>query len=116
MLLVEGLAAYRLTRLVTADSITRGPREAIIEVAYDVAGKHSHWQAEATTMGWDHVAHTDPDVPKVAELVTCRWCAGMWVAAGMLLLRRLAPRLYRPLCEALALSAGAALLARLEDD
>lgn len=116
MLLIEGLAAYRLTRLVTADTITAPVRDAVIEEAYYLAGRHQHVAAEADALGWTQAAMQDPDVPKLAELVTCRWCTGMWVAAGMLLLRRLAPGLYRPLCELLALSAGAALLARLEDD
>lgn len=54
-------------------------------------------------------------VPKAAELITCRWCAGMWVSLGVVAARRLAPRLWDPLARALAFSAGAALLAALED-
>jgi hypothetical protein len=52
------------------------------------------------------------DPPKLATLVTCRWCAGMWIAAGV----TLAPRAWDPVARGLALSAGAVLLARLESD
>lgn len=59
-LLVLALAAWRVTRLITADSIFAGPREAALRRL--TAGK-----AES----------------KPAELLTCAWCMGMWVSAAV---------------------------------
>jgi len=54
--------------------------------------------------------------PKIARLITCRWCAGVWIAGGVVLARSVAPRMWQPIARGMALSAGAALLAGLEDD
>lgn len=107
MLLIDALAAYRLTRLVTADSITEPLRAAVIASTY----------AEGLDEGetWDEVVMNDPRPPRLAELVTCRWCAGVWVSFGVVAARRFAPRLWDPIARALAMSAGAALIAGLED-
>jgi hypothetical protein len=117
-LLVDALAAYRLTRLVTADTITEPARGAIIERAYR-ADRVTHREGVSLVAEpggtWSEVALNDPEPPKLAELVTCRWCAGMWVSLGVVAARRLVPRAWRPLADTLALSAAAALLARLED-
>lgn len=113
-LAVDALAAYRLTRLVTADSLTQQPRDAIIAAAYAAAGRAEELAPSAETQGWQGVAEADPHVPKLAELVTCRWCAGMWVALGIMVVRRF--RWWPPLAGALTMSAAAALLAQLEDD
>lgn len=50
------LATYRLTLLVTADELTKGPREWLVR------------RFEAARMN------------KVAFLLECPWCASMWVA------------------------------------
>jgi hypothetical protein len=65
---------------------------------------------------WDHLARTDPGAPKLATLVTCRFCAGVWISAGVVLARRYAPRYWRPISEVLTASAAAVLVANLEDD
>lgn len=114
-LAVDALAAYRLTRLVTADSITQAPRDALIEATYTAAGRAEDMRSGADAQGWQGVAEADPDVPKLAELVTCRWCAGMWVSLGIVLVARRF-RWWPPIAQALAMSAAAALLAQLEDD
>lgn len=126
-LLVDALAAYRLTKLATDDSITEGPRAAIVHAAY--AGRPLpepyEWRQDlgrfvVVTDGVHVVPAADVVIdtdlpPKVAELVTCRWCAGMWLSAGVVAAARLAPRAWRPLARALAFSAAAALIAGLED-
>jgi hypothetical protein len=114
VLLIEALAAHRLTRLVTADTITEPVRARIIEGAYRRARRHGEVAEQADAYGWDQVAHQDPDVPKLAELITCRWCAGMWVCLGIVFLGRRS-RWWPPLANALALSSAAALLAHWED-
>ena len=56
------------------------------------------------------------DPPKLARLITCRWCAGVWIAGAVVAARTIAPRGWDPVAKGLALSAGAALLARFEDE
>lgn len=121
MSLYDALATYRLTRLVTADVVLDGPRDQLVRWAYRRAGRANEvWEAEAelgpvTPGQWAGLAMADDNPPKLATLVTCRWCAGMWIALGVVAARRLCPRAWAPLARALTYSAGAALLARLED-
>jgi hypothetical protein len=109
---IDLLAAYRLTRLATTDIISERPRRALV----DSVGREA---AEAVDPGHERTAEAVvsemEDPPRLAQLVTCRWCAGVWIAGGVVLARAVAPRLWDPLAKALALSAGAVLLADLED-
>lgn len=106
-LLVDALATYRLTRLATADVISEPGRQAVLR----------HVGAEPPVdLTAQETVEKDPDPPKLATLVTCRWCAGIWVAAGVTGLRLAAPRWWSPVARGLALSAGAVLIARFEDD
>ena len=107
-LVIDALAAYRLTKLATDDVITQPPRDAVIRWAYKRKG---------VTLD-DHpqeFVEMDEDPPKFATLVTCRWCAGMYIAAGIVFMKRFAPRQWNALGEVLTLSAAAALIAGLED-
>lgn len=115
-LVLDALAAYRLTRLVTADVLADGPRETWVEAAYTAEGRAEEVRADAEATSWSEVAQAEGHgAPKLATLVTCRWCAGFWISAGVVAARRAAPRAWDPLARVLAFSAGAALLARLED-
>jgi hypothetical protein len=107
--LVDVLATYRLTRLVTADVISEPARQAVLRRvgAQPPEGADAH-TAQAIVESLD-------DPPRLATLVTCRWCAGMWIAAGVTLARLVAPQAWRPVARGLALSAGAVLIARAED-
>ncbi|QOR55430.1 MAG: hypothetical protein SHS37scaffold145_81 [Phage 71_18] len=117
-LLTDCLAAYRLTRLVTADTITEAPRRAVVELAYDLAQLDppgprdsepiSDWVADQRARGLE--------VPKLADLVTCRWCTGMWVAGGVGIARLVAPRAWSWWSRMLAVASGAALIAGMEQD
>ena len=82
-LLVDALACYRLTRLVTRDEITRPLRA--------------------------HVSSSGPE--KLAALLGCAWCASWWVACAVVVCRRLEPKTWSPVAEALALSAFVGLVA-----
>lgn len=123
---VDALAAYRLTRLATADTISRPARARIIRWAYK--RRDGTWIEEHPTTGADTVAFSelspsyweqqvadDDDPPKLAELITCRWCAGLWISGFVVVARRYCPVLWDPVARALALSATAALLAGLEE-
>lgn len=110
-LLVDAVAGYRLTKLVTDDEITAPIRDRVIETAYRRAGREYGPVGGET---WTDVTIVDPAAPKIATLITCRWCAGVWIGAGVVAARRLAPRAWQPLAEALSVAAAAALLAGLE--
>ena len=124
---IDALAVYRLTRLATLDVIGDPIRERIIAAAYDRADTRTRRRGNGLlhtiTAGqpdapdrWQQVVEQDDDPPKLATLVTCRWCAGVWVGAGAWLLRRYLPRVWAAVAEVSAWSAAAALLAGLEDD
>lgn len=115
-LLVDALATYRLTRLATADTIFHGPRDGIVRWAYQREGRGRIMAPCPNVPGaWAEVAMADDDPPKLATLVTCRWCMGVWVAAGVVLARQLYPRRWGPVADTMALAAAGALLANLED-
>lgn len=119
-LVIDALASYRATKLVVNDQLTAELRDAVVEAAYVSAGRayYASTQADwsegvdlARPGGWAELVANDPDPPKLAYLVTCPWCSGAYVAAAVVVARRLVPRLWSPVAEALALSAAAGLIA-----
>lgn len=120
---VDALAVYRITRLLTADTILDGPRGRFI------AWANRRRDANVTVLVCPKcsIARTDseflcplcrtPDAPtlleaggnaepsKLAYWITCPWCLGVWVAAGVVIARRVAPRVWDPVARLLALSA-----------
>ncbi len=108
-LLIDGLATYRLTRLATADVISEPARQAVLRT---VGAEPPPGRDDPTA---EEIVESLKDPPKLATLVTCRWCAGMWIAAGVMAARQVAPKAWQPVARGLALSASAVLLARLED-
>jgi hypothetical protein len=113
VLLTDVLATYRLTRLATVDVIAEPARRAVLR-------RTAALPADATVEEDPRVAQDVvedlEEPPRLATLVTCRWCAGVWIAAGVSVARLVAPAVWDPVARGLALSAGAVLLARLEDD
>jgi hypothetical protein len=116
---VDVLATYRITRLVVKDTITRRPRCWLIGRAYAAADRAMP-EPSAAGETCEELVGLDDDAPKVATLVTCPWCAGMWVALGVAAIRVAAggpvprPRLLGWLSYALALSGAAGLLAQAD--
>lgn len=114
-LLLDALAAYRITKLVVDDQLTAEARDAVIRWAYDHAPPRPNVPAPAIDVtapgSMADVVAEDDDPPKLAFLVTCPWCAGMWVALGVVVADRIAPRPWRSLRRALAMSAAAGLIA-----
>lgn len=86
-LLVDVLACYRLTRLVTTDHLTEPARDHLIE-AFRVAG-----------------------MDRMVYAMRCDWCTGMWVAFGVVAARRVAPRAWDPIARVLAFSAVTGIVA-----
>lgn len=116
-LAVDALAAHRLVRLLGADTITEPLREAVARWAYTRRGRDADDLEAAPDGGWALWAeHGDPDPPKLATLVTCRWCLSIYVAAAVVAASQLAPRPWRLAARGLALSSAAVLLSGLEQD
>lgn len=109
---VDMLATHRLVRLVTADVITQTARDRLVGWAYRRHGD----TGQAPASGWADYAEADPEAPKLATLLTCRWCASVYVSAGVVAARRLAPVPWGYVARALAASSAAALLAAVEED
>lgn len=83
-LVLHFLACWRLCQLAIRDRITLPIRGRLIRWAYQRAdGPDQATDAEPATLGeWDDLAQADADAPPLAILVTCWWCAGLWIAAG----------------------------------
>jgi hypothetical protein len=108
-LTVDALATYRLTRLATADVISEPARMAVLRRV------GAEPPAGAEDPSAQQVVEAMDDPPRLATLVTCRWCAGVWIAGSVALARRAAPDAWDPVARGLALAAAAVLLARFED-
>lgn len=89
---VDALATARLTRLALDDLVTEPLRARIVEWA----GRSVH---DTTGM---HAAH-----PRVLDLLNCPWCISVWIGAGVVAARRLAPDVWDPVARLLAYSAVA---------
>lgn len=110
-LAIDAAAVHRLTRLVTADSLTEPARSALVRsVGVSIDADELAHEAVELLRGRD-----PRGVPRTADLVTCRWCASVWVSFGVLAARRLFPRMWDPVARALALSSVSTLIAGLED-
>lgn len=110
--MIDVLATYRLTRLATADVISEPARHTAVSRLLRASDHAPEAGAGQTAQ---QIVEAQEDPPKLATLITCRWCAGMWIAAGVVGARTLAPDAWNVVARGLAFSAGAALLARFED-
>lgn len=100
MLTLTALAAYRVTRLLVADSIADPWREQLFN-RWPPSWERSRtrWVPEQQR----HVYRADDDrvpVVRAAKLLDCPWCMGFWVCAAAVTIMR--PR--RPVLTTLALS------------
>ena len=89
-LALSGLATYRLTRLITRDTITAPLREKVWE-------KHP------------------PHSSKLGYVLTCEWCSSIYAASALEICRIISPRLTKTAEAILAASAVAGLLTAYED-
>lgn len=114
-LAIDALAVHRLTRLATADVITRPLRVKAIKGAYQLRDGVLPMAATEHEATWDVQPEEDDDAPKLADFVKCRWCAGLWISGFVVVARRYAPGAWEPLARVLAGSTVAALVAGLEE-
>jgi hypothetical protein len=82
-LFLDTVAVFRLTRLVTTDTITEKPRQWV----------KRHWGMGAF------------------DFVVCPWCTSIWLAAGVVLLTVFAPHQWQYVAYVLVCSAVAGVLA-----
>jgi len=109
---VDMLATARLARLIHADGITKPFRAWAFTRAY---GGHrpSTVPDQVPPEQWPAADRDDP--PFVAGVLSCRWCVSVWIAFGVVAVRRCAPRVWDPVARALAASYVTGWLAEHED-
>lgn len=99
-ILVIGTTA-RLTRLVTDDVITQPARDRLTAGLKQLSPAHKQhdtdWaQYEALVQSAldNHQPlpepPTPPDEPRMVTLLTCRWCAGLWLSLAVVVIARIA--------------------------
>jgi hypothetical protein len=101
LLLLDALTVFRLTRLVTADTITAPIRDRLTgETFSDLTVR------DADGYRLPSVAH-----PKMAEFITCPWCTSPDLAVIVVALQSTIPSLWIYPAAVLAFSGVAGLLA-----
>lgn len=114
-LAVDALAVHRLTRLATADTITEPLRWSLVADLIVFKQQHQLTPTQDDAADAAELVALTQDPPKLAVLVTCRWCAGAWVTAAAMLLRWRRPRAWAAIARPLAVASASTLLAGLED-
>ncbi|MGM0836792.1 MAG: DUF1360 domain-containing protein [Bacillota bacterium] len=100
--LLLGLASFRLTRLIITDKITSFLRKPFIEEVEEVNGN-----GETET----YVLIKGKGVRGFfGELLSCYWCTGMWVTAGLFFLLYLYPFVGKPVLVILAAAGLAGII------
>lgn len=93
---IDALAVARLARLVTTDNFP--PIEKLREAVLD-RYPTVNWRGQEIEGHW------------FGELITCPWCSSVWIGAGVVAARAIAPRWWDPVAKLLAFSEVAGLAA-----
>ncbi|MFD1705655.1 DUF1360 domain-containing protein [Siminovitchia sediminis] len=97
-----GMAAFRLTRLIVFDQITDWMRRPFMDKVEEINSEGEtevyFLPKESGLRGW------------LGALLSCYWCTGIWVTAGMFLARTYTPLLYKPMVIIFAAAGLAALI------
>jgi hypothetical protein len=96
-LTIDALAVYRLTRLVTTDTLTSPLRMRLLAAGRDKMGNSRPGPLRAYARN-------------LFDLVTCAWCSSMWIAGTVVLLTVYVPSYWKYAAYVLALSAVAGFL------
>lgn len=96
-LIVYGLAAYRLTRLIVEDSITEPARNWVKNRAYILMIEETTRETRVDTIS--------PFFALVFRLISCFWCVGFWIAVIVTILAVTQGRWWALTCFALAIAA-----------
>lgn len=106
-LLVDGLACFRLTRLIAVDGISEKVRKRLLDRARTVAFNYATAHKNAPTPHDSNVYGT------LWELVSCSWCVSMWIAIPAVTLTKLIPGVWQYPAMLLAVAAIAGLFSEL---
>lgn len=101
LVIVNALAAFRVTRLLVVDGVPPLPRVRAAILRFALA----RWRKRHPPYGVDQVRDVYGDEPPLASLITCAWCVGWWVSAAVAVLATVAAPWWYLLAGALALSA-----------
>lgn len=85
MILILGLASFRLTRLIVFDKITNFLREPFFD---EIVEEDENGEKEVFL-----VPKTVGMKKWIGELLSCYWCIGIWVSAGLLSLYLFLPKI-----------------------
>ncbi|WP_078381378.1 DUF1360 domain-containing protein [Sutcliffiella halmapala] len=97
-----GLASFRMTRLVVTDKITYFMRRPFVEEVEEV---DENGEAETYL-----IIKGNGIRAWIGELVSCHWCTGVWVTAGLFFLFELYPFIGKPFLIILAAAGLAGLI------
>lgn len=86
-LIVDALAAHRITRLIVSDVIADRPRARVMAAAHEAGFE------------W------------LKDLIRCSWCTGVHVGFAVVAARAVAPKAWQPIARALALADVAGIVA-----
>ncbi|PTY76381.1 sporulation protein [Heyndrickxia sporothermodurans] len=102
LLIIFGLASFRLTRLIVSDSITafiRKPFHNEVEMADDEGNMSTYIQIKGTGIrAW------------IGELLSCYWCTGVWCSFVLYLTWLMWPFVVEPVIIVLAIAGIAGII------
>ncbi|MFP7295804.1 DUF1360 domain-containing protein [Neobacillus niacini] len=97
-----GLACFRLTRLIVFDKITEFLREPFFDEINE--------ENEDGTVEVYYLPKSTPFKKFIGELLSCYWCTGVWISAGIVTGYLLIPTIFVPIILIFAVSGLAAIL------
>jgi Protein of unknown function (DUF1360) len=106
-LTVNCLAVFRLTRLISIDTIMERPRKRLLDTATRIAFE------DATSNHNRPTPITTNVFGKAWEMITCPWCLSVWLAVPVVAFTKLIPGVWLYPALALALTAVTGLLSEL---
>lgn len=93
-LVVVAFASYRITRVITTDTLLAAARERLYRWAWvepDEPELYAIRRAEHPVVGFGHDDEANPPMPRngglrtyVNELFNCPWCMGVWISYAVL--------------------------------
>lgn len=101
---ILALAAYRLTRLIGWDVITRPAREALVGRYEEGSGKKARDTERGRKLGTYH--------RKLDEFIHCPFCGGFWVSLAIYLMWQWHPHICIVIVTPLAVSAVVGLVTK----
>jgi hypothetical protein len=103
--IILALACFRLTRLIVFDKITEFIRVPFFD---EIIEEHENGITEIYYM-----PKSTPVKKFIGTLLSCYWCTGIWVAAGVLAGYYLLPTIFHPIILVFAIAGLAAIMESL---